>query len=265
MKYIEKILSRLVVNQTSLSKKCLRNAVGISVGLVVWELVYWATEGRGFAHFWEVGLRIAHLTIDFKFWISIFATAGLALGGLAGGVMLAVLIGVPLAVYRRLERELRWVLLFARAIPSVALLPLLMASMGSRGALVSIFVVWLVAIKMVFFVIRGVRDVDRPLAEQAKLLQLSPTAQIVFLRIPSASSVVLMGTRLSVGLAYGSVVLAGLLAGTPGLGRDISFAAFSGETESVLSYTVISGYIGVALFTLLRKIEHRLVFWRNVA
>ncbi len=239
--------------------------LGIAGGLVLWEAAYFFTGGNGFAHFWDVILRILEFATQIDFWLSLGITVSLTLGGLFGGVALAVMVGVPLAWNQVLERETRWMLLFSRSVPSVALLPLLMASFGSRTTLVAVFVVWLVTIKMVFFVIRGVRDIDRSLAEQAKLMRIGPIRKFLLIQFPAASSIILTGARLSIGLAYGAVVLAGLLAGTPGLGRDISLASFAGETASVLAYTVVAAFAGLAMFWLLQAIENRIVVWRNVA
>lgn len=239
--------------------------MGIAGGLILWEAAYLVTGGNGFAHFWDVIWRIIQLASHIDFWLSVGITVILTLGGLFGGVALAVVVGVPLAWNQVLERETRWMLLFARSVPSVALLPLLMASFGSRTILVGVFVVWLVTIKMVFFVIRGVRDIDRSLAEQAKLMCIGPIRKFLLIQFPAASSIILTGARLSIGLAYGAVVLAGLLAGTPGLGRDISMASFAGETASVLAYTVVAAFAGLGMFWLLQALEKRVVVWRNVA
>lgn len=239
--------------------------LGIAGGLVIWEAAYLLTGGNGFAHFWDVIWRIMQFATQIDFWLSLGITVSLTLGGLLGGVALAVVVGVPLAWNQVLERETRWILLFARSVPSVALLPLLMASFGSRTMLVSVFVVWLVTIRMVFFVIRGVRDIDRSLAEQAKLMRVRPIKNFLFIQFPAASSIVLTGARLSIGLAYGAVVLAGLLAGTPGLGRDISLASFAGDTASVLAYTVVAAFAGLAMFWFLQTVENRIFVWRNVA
>jgi ABC-type nitrate/sulfonate/bicarbonate transport system permease component len=94
---------------------------------------------------------------------------------------------------------------------------------------------------------------------------IGPIRKFLLIQFPASSSIILTGARLSIGLSYGAVVLAGLLAGTPGLGRDISLASFAGETASVLAYTVVAAFAGLAMFWLLQAIENRIVVWRNVA
>ena len=234
----------------------------LAVAFSMWELIWFLTGGIGFAHSTEVALYLGGLAWSPIFWLSIAQTLVLTLIGLAGGVVLSTLIGVPIGSAPNLEASSRGVLVFSRAIPSVALIPLLMAAIGSRTVLVIWLVTWLVTIKMVFFVIRGVRDLDQTLHDQSRLLQLGWVHQFFLVRLPAASAIILTGARLSVNRAYGAVLLAGLLAGTPGIGREIQLARFNSETLAVLSYTVVAALVGLLLFRLFQSLENRFIAWR---
>lgn len=232
---------------------------------MLWETLWLATGGIGFAHSWEmVGFVLNRLTTG-SFWVSFLTTVGFTLAGLTGGVLVALVVGVPLGSSEFLERSSRGLLFFGRSLPSVALIPLLLASLGSRSVLVVILVTWLVAIKMVFFVLRGVRDIRRGHDEQARALRLTAPVRTLFVRLPAASAIVATGVRLTVNRAYGAVILGGLIAGTGGIGRDIQLARINGDSDAVLGFAVLAGLIGVLFFWAFRLLEARVVHWRPVS
>jgi ABC-type nitrate/sulfonate/bicarbonate transport system permease component len=61
------------------------------------------------------------------------------------------------------------------------------------------------------------------------------------------------------------VILGGLLAGTPGIGRLIQVARLNGDSLAVLGYAALAGLIGVLFFWLFGELERVLVKWRPVS
>jgi ABC-type nitrate/sulfonate/bicarbonate transport system permease component len=237
----------------------------IAIFLVLWEAIWFLVEGIGFYHSWEVaGFLLENVGVP-EFWGALVVTILLTVAGLLLGLIVAIIMGLLIGPHHFLEKSSRGSLYFARAIPSVALIPLLMAALGSRLGLVVILVTWLVSIKLVLFVIRGVRDLDSRLEDQAAVLQIPALPRALFLRIPAASAQIMTGLRLTVNRAYGAVVLGGLLAGTPGIGRLIQLARLNGDSLSVLGYAFVAGMIGVLFFWAFGKLEEVFVRWRAVS
>lgn len=232
------------------------------LAVLLWEGVWLLTAGNGFAHSWEVAGLVGVLARQEDFWVSLLATVlltlfGVVLGGLVALALAAVVVATPFV-----EKSSRGTLFFLRSIPSVALIPLLLASLGSRTAVVISLVIWLVATKLVFFAIRGFHDLSSSLADQAALLRLSQTRRMWSVRLPAASAMITTGLRLTVNRAYGGVVLGGLLAGTPGIGRNIQLARVNADSDLVLAYTVIAATLGVAFFWAFKFLEEKIVKWR---
>jgi ABC-type nitrate/sulfonate/bicarbonate transport system permease component len=239
-----------------------RGAATLAVSFIIWESIWFASGGVGFAHSWVVIEFLARGLSSLVLWEALLVTVLLTLLGLLLGLVVAVSIGLVIGPSGFIEKSVRGSLYFARAIPGVALIPLLLASLGSRVGIVIVLVTWLVAIKLVLFVIRGVRDFDAGFEEQAQLLGLSPVIRAVFLRIPAASAQLVTGLRLTFNRAYGAVILGGLLAGTPGLGQLIQLARLNGDSTAVLGFAVLSGLVGVLLFWAFGALERYFVRWR---
>jgi len=236
-----------------------------AIAIVSWELVWLLSDGIGFFHSWAITGFILEKALSPEFWGSIFFTISLTLLGLVGGAAIAIGIGYALVNSPFLENSARGSLFFMRAIPSVAIIPLLLATIGSRLALVVSLVIWMVVTKLIFFVMRAIQDQKSSFTEQARLLQLEPWQLLFYVRVPSALGMIMTGVRLTVNRAYGAVVLAGLIAGTPGIGRDLYLARVNADYEAFLGFAVIAALVGVLFFWVFKEIESRTVRWRTVS
>lgn len=239
--------------------------ITVALSLVFWEFFAFSTGGIGFAHALEVLSALGKVLLSISFWPSFGMTIMMTMVGLGLGVIVAIVVGLPLGASRFVEQSSRGTLNFARSIPSIALLPLLMASLGSSLGIVLVLTTVLVGLKMVIFVIRGLRDVDKAALDYAAVMHLSPVARTLFVLLPSASAIIVTGVRLSVNRAYGAVILAGFFGGTPGLGRDITLSRINGDPAVVLAYVVIAALLGVFFFWGFARLERSFVSWRAVA
>ena len=236
--------------------------VVLSIGL--WELVYWAVDGVGFAHSWQVAAALVSLSAQADFWLNVVTTLAMTVAGLSLGVVVSVLMGAVLGATQFLQQSTRGTLYFLRSIPSVALLPLLMATVGSRTGIVVALVTLVVSLKMMVFVLRGFGDLAPEYRDQSRILSLSPVTRLLGVQLPAALAIIATGIRLSANRAYGAVILGGLLAGTPGIGNALNVARMNGESATLLALAVVAGLVGVWFFTVIRGLERRLVPWRVV-
>jgi ABC-type nitrate/sulfonate/bicarbonate transport system permease component len=235
-----------------------------ALGVALWELAAWATGGIGFAHSCETLGALVVLSTDLEFWRAVAETIGIALLGLSLGLFLALISGALIGSSAVIDRSTRPTLNFARSIPSVILLPLFMASVGSFGWMVVNLVATVVSFKLVVFVIRGMRDADRNVSETGQILRFTWLERLFFIALPAASVILMTGLRLSANRAYATVVLAGVIAGTPGIGYQISLARLSADSEIMLAFAFTAGLIGVVFFYGFSEIERRAIQWRPV-
>ncbi|EGD54683.1 ABC transporter permease [Gordonia neofelifaecis NRRL B-59395] len=83
--------------------------------------------------------------------------------------------------------------------------------------------------------------------------------------LPSALPETFTGIRLSVGIAYSSVVAAELFNGVPGVGGMVKDASNYNNTPVVLVGIIAIGLSGLIIDVALRAVERRAVPWRGKA
>jgi osmoprotectant transport system permease protein len=139
-------------------------------------------------------------------------------------LLLAIVIGVPLGVLASEAPGLAAVILtvsgLLQTVPSLALLAVLipLLGIGAAPALVALFLYSLLPIVRNTYV--GLTTLPAPLAESAAVIGLTPTAQLLRVRVPMASPAIMAGIKTSAVINVGTATLAALI-GAGGLGEPI--------------------------------------------
>ncbi|MEF3305830.1 ABC transporter permease [Paenibacillus sp. GYB003] len=233
--------------------------------LAVWQAAGWAglvsstilpTPAAIFASFWELA-RSGELFIHLE--ISVYrAAVGFALGGALG-----LLAGLAVGFSGQVERTLDPSLQMLRTIPHLAVTPLFILWFGFGE-----FSKVLLIAKGAFFPLYvntflGIRSVDAKLFEVARVLEFNRWKQIVRLVIPAALPNILLGVRLSLGVAWLGLVVAELMGSSEGIGYLILDARQFSQTSIVFVGIVIFAVVGKATDSLVRYLEKRLLRWRD--
>ena len=112
------------------------------------------------------------------------------------------------------------------------------------------------------YVIRGFQDIDSEIMEQATIMKMSAADRVRNVYIPSTVSALGTGLRLSANRAFGTVIAAGLVAGTPGLGLGLLMAQSSANYPRVFSYVFVMGIFGTLIYNIFTKMEKAFVKWK---
>ena len=231
-------------------------------GVLIWELAAFIVDSKSFPHIAPVLLDLIELLGTFEFWRSLVLTLYLTTIGFTIGALFAFLLGLAVALNKKINLLFSSSIYFLRSVPSVVFLPLLVASIGSSSRTVIFLTALVVSLKLVIFVSRGVLETEKEHLEFAKLYNLSNLARIRDIYLPSLISVVSTGFRLTASRAFGTVIAAGIIIGTPGLGREMLFAESNAEYERVFSYVIVLGLSGTLIYSFFNFIENRFIHWR---
>lgn len=208
------------------------------VAATAWEMM---RDGSLFLH---LGYSLARATIGF----AIGGSLGLALGILVGFSPLAE------AVF---DRSVQMV----RAVPFLALLPLVIIWFGVEESgkifLVSLAVLFPIYINTVL----GIRQVDPKLIEVGRVTGLSRTGQIRRIILPGAMPSILTGVRYALAVSWLALVIAETIATTKGIGFLAMDAREFLQTNVIVLTLLIYAVIGVAADGLARLLERRLLAW----
>ncbi|MDI4648840.1 ABC transporter permease [Cohnella hashimotonis] len=205
----------------------------------------------------------ADLAASGDLWENFRISAVRAISGFLLGGGLGLAFGVLVGLFRRSEKLLDPTIQMIRMIPSLAVVPLFILWFGigeeSKVLLIA---------KAAFFPLYinsflGIRQVDNKLFEVSRVLGFNRFKQIVRLVIPAAIPNILLGARLSLGLAWLGLVVAELIASTSGIGYMISDARQFADTPVVFVGIFVFAVAGLISDTAVRLLERRIVRWKD--
>jgi NitT/TauT family transport system permease protein len=181
------------------------------------------------------------------------------LGGIAG-----ILFGYALGVNELLSIIFGPYIKMLNAIPRVVLVPIFilwfglgMPSKVASGFILTFFIVF-------FNAFQGVREVDRNLLNNARLLGASKRQLAQHVIIPSALTWILSSLHSSFGFALIGAVVGEFIGSTQGLGYLIAQAQGAFDTTGVFAGMVILSVTALIADWGVSKLEKRFIAWRNI-
>lgn len=184
------------------------------------------------------------------------------------GFVVAIMTGVPLGLWmgwdRRVEAAFNPVFLVIRPIPPLAWIPLAILWLG-LGDAAKIMVIWFSAfVPSVINAFTGVRAIDRPVLEAARMLGTPRWRLVREVIAPAASPMIFTGLRLSLQASWTTLVAAELVGALVGLGFVLNMAQQDIYPGMILVGMIAVGILGWATTALLAMVERRALAW-NVA
>ena len=211
----------------------------------------------------EVLLRGGELLADGTLGEDTGASLARVLSGFLIGSLLAIPVGFLMGWYQIGRAIIEPWVQFFRTIPPLALLPLVMVTMGI-GETPKIFVIFLAAfLSCVISTYQGVVSVDKTLINAARVL--GANSMVIFRRVvvPASSPFILVGMRIGLGAGWATVVAAELLAAPNGLGMRMQQAQLFYDMPTILVNVIVIGILGLLMDRLLLMIEAHLTRWQE--
>lgn len=192
---------------------------------------------------------------------------GYSLFRVIAGFVLGSIVGIPLGYAMGLSGWFRgWfdpIVEFMRPVPPLALIPLVIIwfGIGETGKIVLLFLaaLWI----MIISARAGVSGVNITKVHAAYSLGASKTQILRHVIIPNSLPEIFTGARVAMGVCWGTVVAAELVAANKGVGMMISTAAKFQQTDIVIMGIVIIGVIGFGIDLMMRWSEKYLVPWKG--
>ncbi len=183
------------------------------------------------------------------------------------GFSVAVGIGVPLGLLmgysRKAETLINPAFLLLRPIPPLAWIPLAIVWLG-LGDAAKILVIFVAAfVPSVINSYTGVRNIDTPVLEAAKMLGIRGSKLAFGVLIPGAFPMIFTGLRLSLQASWTTLVAAELIGALYGLGSILNQAAQDIYPAMILVAMVCVGICGALSTALLGYVESKAMPWRR--
>jgi NitT/TauT family transport system permease protein len=213
----------------------------------IWkQLVTWVTNGTAQGPLWE----------------QIAVTLEEAVLGFVIGVVLGIIFGVLLGRIRFLADVLGPYIKAANSIPRIVLGSIFVIGLGlgiqSKVAL---------AVVLVFFIVffnafQGVREVDRNLLANARILGASQWRLSFSVIIPSALTWIIASLHTSFSFALVGAVVGEYLGSIQGIGLMIQTAQGTFNANGVFAAMAILAVLALLTEALITALENRLIHWR---
>src|SRR5260370_4924029 len=195
-------------------------------------------------------------------WLQVLVTFEETVGGFLVGSALGVVFGILLGRNQLLAEIFSIYIKAANAIPRVVLGALFAISLGldlkSKVATAAILVFFVVF----FNAFQGVREVDRNLIANARILGAGNRQLTTEIVIPSALSWIVASLHISFGLALVGAVVGELFGATQGVGELIYNAEHNFDANGVFAGMVLLAAVALVAEALITALENRLIKWR---
>jgi len=192
---------------------------------------------------------------------------GFSLFRVVVGFILGAIVGIPLGYAMGLSNWFRgWfdpIVEFMRPVPPLALIPLVIiwAGIGEAGKIILLFLaaLWIMAIAAR----SGVSGVKISKVHAAYSLGASKWQIMRHVIVPNSLPEIFTGARVAMGVCWGTVVAAELVAAEQGAGMMIMTASKFQNTDIVIMGIILIGVIGFGIDMLMRAAEKYLVPWKG--
>ena len=196
---------------------------------------------------------------DGHIWDSLFRVmVALALG---------ILLGVPLGIYMGISRFFKSffdpIIELYRPVPPLAWAPLILTIFGIQDD-GKIFLLFMVAFAIMVISARtGASGTQLSKIRASHSLGASNRQILRYVILPNALPEILTGIRIAIGVCWGTLVAAEMLAGTTGIGFIENVARTVSDYELIWVTILIMGLLGLAFDIMMRWIIGKTIPWRG--
>lgn len=208
---------------------------------------------------------LAEVVATPAYWKAMGATLQAWLLGMVIAGTLAIVIGSALAFSDFAFRSAASVIEIFKALPAIAILPLVIMVLGStlpmKVFLISFAVFWPLVIQVIY----GVRSIDPVALDTARSLGVRGVRRFFAVTLPSAAPFLATGLRIASASALILAVVSELVGGAAGIGRNILQAQNGGVSAYpvMYAYIVTAGMLGLALTGAFFLLEGKAMHWHE--
>ncbi|MFJ9119094.1 ABC transporter permease [Streptomyces sp. NPDC102394] len=208
---------------------------------------------------------LQHGTQFGSFYSNVWTTIQEALAGFVVGALTGVVFGVALGQSRYLSNVLGPYIKMVNAIPRIVLGSIFIVAFG-----IGVTPKILLAAVLVFFIVffnafQGVREVDRNVLANVRVLGASRMQITRHVIVPSALTWIIASLHSAFGFAIVGALVGEVLGAQSGLGLVIKTAQNNFDPNGVFATMLVIAVIVLGAEWLIGKLEHRLLSWRPPA
>lgn len=210
----------------------------------------------------EIIVRLGEWIRDGSIWNHLGVTMLESFLALVIGGVLGLAVGFLLGRVRFLADLLDPYIKISNAMPRVVLAPLFLLWFG-----LGIWSKVVLGVTLVFFIVffntyQGIREVDRVLIDNSRMLHASERQLLRHVYLPSALTWIFASLHVSVGFAIVGAVIGEYLGASRGMGYMIAQAQGTFDTAGVFAGLVLLAVVVSVIDVLVHRVERHLLRWK---
>jgi len=236
----------------------LKKILGILIALILWEIATLMVNSELLLPSpFKTIVRLIQLITTGELFSPLLSTFLKAFAGFALAIFFGFIVGFVMGLNQLFYELLRPLISIVQSVPIVSWLALaiLWWGIGNKGPVVIVFITLFPVIALNVY--EGVLNIDKKLVEMAKVYKVRKIKIFRDIYLGSLLPFSVSAVSVSSSLLWKSVVVAEFMAGSKGIGVEISWAKSKLETVDVFAYTLLLVFLGILSEVLLRSIEKR--------
>ncbi|MED4911604.1 ABC transporter permease [Brevibacillus centrosporus] len=183
-------------------------------------------------------------------------------------ILLAIVIGVPLAVFMtrnpKIAVTIQTIINTVQTIPTISLLLIIMIFLGLGYSTAIVALVLYSLLPIVQNTYAGLENVDKSMIEAGTGMGMTRLQLLTYVKLPLALPIILAGVRIAAVVAVGSATIATFV-GAGGLGEMIMRGISTTDDQKILAGAIPAAVLVVVIDMLIGKIEKRASYRVNTA
>ncbi len=198
-----------------------------------------------------------------RLWLDIWMSTQRVFIGVTLGVLLAIPVGFSLGWYRGLRSFIDPVINFFRALPPIALIPLVIVYFGIGELAKTVILFYASFFAGVIVMYEGIAQISPIYVRVARTLGARDIEIFAKVIVPLTVPHILTAIRVALGVAWATLVASELIAAQQGLGALIQNASSFFQLDIIYVGIICIGLIALVMDLLLRAASRRLVAWQD--
>ncbi len=183
--------------------------------------------------------------------------------GVVLGIALAVPVGFVLGWYRQVRTFVDPLVNFFRALPPIALIPLVIVYFGVDELAKTVILFYAAFFAGVIVMYEGIAQISPIYLRVARTLGATDAEIFLKVVVPMTVPHMLTALRVALGVAWATLVASELIAAQQGLGALIQDAASFFQLDIIYVGIISIGFIALAMDFGLRVVARRLLVWQE--
>lgn len=211
---------------------------------------------------------IGILGVFVTYWRQLLAFTGEHLFMSASAILIAIVVGVPLAVWMTRNQRIAFVIQTTinaiQTIPTISLLLIIMIFLGLGYGTAIVALALYSLLPIVQNTYAGLENVDKNLTEAGTGMGMTKLQLLTKVKIPLALPIILTGIRVASVVSIGAATMATFV-GAGGLGEMIMRGIVTTDDQKVLAGAIPAALLVILVDLILGKIEKRANFRMQAA